>query len=313
MKQCIVILVGGPSSEHEVSLKSGELIFQNIDREKYNPIVVVIDRNLIWNIDDLEYCEADAILWLKQKNAIVFIALHGEYGEDGTVQALFEQSNIQFIGSSSACSKIAFDKARSQEVFKAHDLHVPSTLCVGSEDILPPEIYLPAIVKPSQAGSSFGVSVVQKVSDLKKAVDHALLFDSCVLIQEMISGAEVTCGVLRIEDKDIALPPTLIKATGEFFDFASKYTKGGAVEVTPAPVSSDIYKAIQSVALDAHRALKCYGLSRTDMIIRENGEVVVLETNTIPGMTSESLLPQQAAAMGLNFQNLITTIIQSVR
>lgn len=313
MKQCIVILVGGPSNEHEVSLKSGEQIFQNIDREKYDPTVVVIDRNLIWNIDGLEYSETGAIFWIKQKNAIVFIALHGEYGEDGTVQALFEQSKIKFIGSSSICSKVAFDKAQSQEVFKKHGLHVPNTLCVGSKDVLPLELYLPAIVKPSQAGSSFGVSVVQKMSDLKNAVDHALLFDSCVLIQEMIIGAEVTCGILRIEDKDIALPPTLIKATGDFFDFASKYTKGGAIEVTPAPVSSDIYEAIQSVALTAHRALKCYGLSRTDMIIRENGEIVVLETNTIPGMTSASLLPQQAVAVGLDYQKLINTIIKSVR
>ena len=305
----LVVLMGGPSAEHDVSLATGKVILSALDKEKYNPIPVVVPKDGQWTLPP----EAD----------VVFIAMHGAYGEDGTVQGFLESARVPYTGSGILASALAMDKLKSNEIFAFHGLKVPEYISFSKKEWaknkseitaeIKEKVSLPCVIKPSNCGSSVGIAIVKKIEDLENAVQSAFSYGDIVLAQKYISGTEVTCAILDegVEKEPVALPPTQIIPKGSaFFDYRAKYTPGATEEITPPRLAQDIIKKIQENALKAHKILGCSGMSRTDMIV--SGEnILILETNTIPGMTETSLYPQAAAAVGISFPELLDKIILS--
>lgn len=290
----VAVLMGGPSSEHEVSLKTGEQIIKNLDKSKFEILPVKIEKNGNWPI---------SIPALKKRIDAVFIALHGEYGEDGQLQSLLEIFHIPYTGSGSMASALAMDKHKTAVILEANK-------------ILTPKIFkkprLPLVVKPANLGSSVGVSIVRAVAELEPAIQNALRHSPSILLQKYVKGRELACGVLEINKVPIALLPTeIIPKKSDFFDYASKYEVGGAEEITPPDLPKEVIKLIQQTALKVHAIFGCSGLSRIDFILGEKGKLYVLELNTLPGLTETSLFPQQVKKMGLDFPRLLEIIIDS--
>lgn len=296
MKLRVAVLSGGPSPEHDISLATGKVITRALDRTKYDVREVVIPRTGPWLPDATGRAFAD----------VAFLALHGRFGEDGTIQGLLDFAQIPYTGSGVLASALAMDKVRASALLATHRFDVPHEY--SSHD----DIQFPCVVKPSAAGSSVGISIVRDPNDLDRAISHAREFDNVVIIQEYIQGSELTCAVLDEGDnKPRALAPTeIIPKSSEFFDYTAKYTRGGSEEVTPARQPADIITRLQDAAVRAHTILGCRGLSRSDFILRDN-VLYFLELNTMPGMTETSLYPQAAAAVGLSFPDLLDRIIQS--
>jgi len=341
-KRNVVVLIGGPSAEHDVSLATGRVILSTLDKSKYNIMPVTITKEGKWLLPpkDAKFLTSEenkeekslvaletgsAIDKLKSERSVdvVFIAMHGTYGEDGTVQGFLELAGVPYTGSGVLASALAMNKLKSSEIFSFHGLKVPKYLHFSKKEWnreskklveeISEKISLPCVIKPSNCGSSVGITIVRKIDDLENAVQTAFSYDESVLAQEYVSGAEVTCAVLD-EDGDkepIALPPTqIIPKTSEFFDYHAKYTPGATEEITPPRLPAEIIKKIQNSALQVHKIIGCSGMSRTDMIV-SGSDVFIIETNTIPGMTETSLYPQAAAAVGITFPELLDRIIQS--
>lgn len=283
--------MGGPSAEHGVSLKSGSMVLKYLDPSRYKARGIVIAKDGKWPI---------SLATLKRDFDLAFIAMHGAYGEDGTIQALLEERGIPFTGSGSVASRLGMDKTASSEAFQKAGLRVPG-----------PAAHFPMVIKPANHGSSIGVHLVSQPKALPGAIIDASKYSSAVIVQEYIAGREFTCGVLDVNGKTQALPPTeIILRSAKFFDYTSKYILGASREITPPKLPVQKIKEIQRTALQAHRAIGAKGFSRTDIIMNKSGHLYVLEINTIPGMTATSLLPQQAAAAGMNFPKLLDVIVR---
>jgi D-alanine-D-alanine ligase len=292
------VLMGGPSAEHDISLKSGRMVMKFLDRKKYEPAAIVISKKGKWPVKPAA---------LKKKFDVVFIAMHGEYGEDGTVQKILDQEKVFYTGSASKASRLGMDKLKSEALFRKAGLNVPGA----------PRGF-PLVIKPVDRGSSLGVSMVNSPKDFIGAVKSALRYSSRIMMQEYIPGRELTCGVLEVSGKPISLPPTeIIPRKKKFFDFDAKYKKGVSREITPPHLPPPVIKKIQAAAVKAHQAIGARGFSRTDMVLEnskskfKNQKLYVLEINTIPGLTERSLLPQQAKAAGINFSRLLDLIIEA--
>lgn len=309
--------MGGPSAEHEVSLSSGKQVLANLDKEKYQPIAVKISKTGRWQVNGCWTNYADVF----KKVDLAFLALHGEWGEDGKIQGLLEFHGVPYTGSNAAASALAMDKMKSRELFKLAGITTPKTLHIKKGEnsssvtkfFTSKIVKFPVVVKPCSRGSSVGVSIVVSDGLLPKAVKLAFQFDDNILIEEHIDGIEVTCGVLENfkGQKHFALPITQITPIKRrFFDYKAKYTAGASKEITPAQIDETRYKKVQDVAIRAHQLLGCRGYSRADMILR-NGAVYLLEVNTLPGLTRTSLLPQAAAAAGLSMLQLLDKIIET--
>jgi len=312
----VAILVGGPSSEFEVSLKSGDAVSDALESSGHRPTKISIDRSGSWSIDPKE---------VKSWSDCTFIALHGTYGEDGTVQRILEDHSMPYTGSDSLASALGINKFISLRLFRDAGLRIPRTELVSKhiwkED---PEKVIrrteqafgyPCVAKPNNQGSSVGVFICKDRKDLEHALGEAFLFGREALVQEFISGREVTCGVLDHGWSESAyplLPTEIIPQSSHFFDYEAKYTPGASLEVTPPPgMDSHIIKRIQKTAVAVHKAIRARGFSRTDMILESDGNITVLEINTIPGLTNESLLPKAAEATGIPFPRLIERIISA--
>jgi len=320
MKQKIIrvgVLMGGPSAEHDVSLATGLNVMDNLDRKRYQPVSIKITQDKEWLIGGRKTTEAKAL----ESCDVIFNALHGTFGEDGRIQALLEYFDKPYTGSGMISSALAMDKLRSREIFKTAELTVPKTLKIRKGENYQAVLNVfvnkvagfPVVVKPCSNGSSFGISIVANQSQMKKAIDSAFKIEKKVLIEEFIKGKEVTCGVLESADRRIvALPITEIipKKGRKFFDFHAKYKRGFSDEITPARLDEETTKRVQEIAEKSHRVLGCRTYSRTDMIIRD-GEIYVLEINTLPGLTNNSLLPKAASVAGLTLGKLIDNIISS--
>ncbi len=297
----VLILGGGPSSEHEISLKTAKMVHKHLDRKKYQPMLASISRKGRWELP---------ISKIKSVADVVFIAMHGEFGEDGTVQKILDDIKLPYTGSGFRASALGMDKIRSRQIFKSAGMAVPKFIDS-----------FPVVVKPSDRGSSVGVSIVKKREDLNAAIKNAKKYSKNVMVEEFVHGAELTCGVLDDGKNNLTplLPTEIVPKMGEFFDYASKYTESGSEEITPARVPPEILKECQDIALRAHIAVGCSGFSRTDMIWSKldglprgkTGKIYVLEINTIPGLTRQSLLPKAAAASGISFPKLLDHIIKS--
>lgn len=301
-KKKIAILVGGPSAEHDISLRTGRMILKNLDRQKYAAKIIKISKNGQWPISPIK---------LKNNFDIAFIAMHGEYGEDGTVQRILKRCRIPFTGSGIRASQLGMDKMKSLTLFKKAGLNIPNSEILRLGARYNPRHY-PIVIKPNDRGSSVGISIIEKFQDLPAAIDLALKYSPQVMMQEYIKGREFTCGVIETDGQlNPFLPTEIVPLHGRFFDYEAKYTSGATQELTPPRLSSSEIKTLQNIALKTHLAIGARGFSRTDMILGPNNQFYVLEINTIPGMTETSLLPQAARAEGIGFPKLLDLIIKT--
>ena len=340
----IAVLMGGPSAEHEVSLNTGKEILAHLDPKKYDALPVMIAKNGQWllhasektkvNLPDgslalikkgAALTEASAVKELSQEKAdVVFIALHGKYGEDGTVQGLLETVGMPYTGSGVLASALGMDKPRSLTIFREAGIPVPDFMVTRASDLKKNKhsviakwirrFSLPLVVKPADHGSSVGVSIVKKRENIAAAVKEAGQYSKEIIIQKFIRGRELTCGVLEMPGGKIkALPPVeIVPRLAGFYDYRSKYADGGSDHVIPPRgMAARQIKTVQDLALCAHSAIGAAGMSRSDFILAPNGKFYILEINTIPGMTGTSLLPQAAAAAGITFPRLLDAIIRS--
>lgn len=297
----VAILCGGPSPEYEVSLASGRNIFNVLDRSKFEPELVVWGRSGTPPLSSGEFRSFD----------IVFIAMHGPFGEDGTVQAFLELLGVSYTGSGVAASRLGMDKVASKLLFRSAGISVPKYRVIqkveqGLEALK--ITGLPCVVKPSAQGSSIGVSIVRKRGDFKKAFAEAVRFDGRVIVERYIKGREINCGILG-NQKPVSLPLVEIIPEKEFFDYEAKYNPALAREITPALLEGETTGRMQELAVRAYQILGCLGFARVDMFLEEGGRIYVSEVNTIPGLTENSLLPKEARAAGIKFPQLLEIII----
>lgn len=302
-KLTLALLSGGISSERDVSIASGNQVNEALDREKYDIIRYDPKTDLPRLIEDAAKIDAALII------------LHGPFGEDGTVQGLLDLLDIPYQGSGVIGSALGMNKLASKKLYEKSGLRVPSYTVVKREDVLDPDeiakrFGLPLVVKPVGSGSSVGITIVKSTDSVKDAVDKAFLEDNEVLLEAYIKGVELTGGVIGNDELE-ALPIIEIvpDETHDFFDYQAKYTAGATQEICPARIDEAMTERAQTFAKKAHRALFCKGYSRTDMILADR-KIYVLETNTIPGMTPTSLLPQAAAEAGFSFSELLDRLIE---
>ncbi len=312
----LAVVMGGPSSEHIVSLNTGKNILENLDRNKYDIVAIEITKDGKWRKDGKILTIEEAL-----KNIdVVFNAMHGEFGEDGTFQGLLESFRIPYNGAGVLASALGMNKFVSRLLFREFGLKTPPAIfveAVDKEEALNSvqeavkKLKLPAVVKPNSRGSSVGVSIIRDIKQIEAAVAEAFKFDKQLLVEKFLAGREFTCGVLEMANGDIlALPVTEIipKNNHEFFDYKAKYNESCCDEVTPADISQKLAMEIQENAILAHKAIGCRNYSRSDFIVSSN-EIYILEINTLPGMTKNSLLPKAAKAAGIEFKELLDTII----
>jgi len=299
----LALIAGGVSGEREVSLNGAKGVEKALDPEKYE--VIRYDP-----ATDLPRIAADA-----PNIDVAFILLHGIHGEDGTMQGFLELLGIPYQGAGVLGSAMAMDKNLTKIMYKLHGLPVANWEMASRDDVADPKrllgaLQLPLVIKPVRQGSSIGMSIVKEQEQLSPALELAFEHDSEVMVEEFITGREITVGVIgNNELSALPLVEVIPDAKYEFFDYEAKYQPGATKEVCPAEVSEQVSQKAQEYGLIAHRALQLRGYSRTDMIV-SGDDIYILETNTIPGMTPTSLLPQAAEQFGLNFSDLLDRLIE---
>ena len=295
----IGVLMGGPSSEREISLKSGKAVYSALSQAGFDVMSLDI-------VDD--GFESNAALLKMSKIDVAFIALHGHFGEDGAVQSILDGLDIPYTGSGKAASKLAMDKIASRKIFKENGLCVPKYIELRDRNYqLSNELSFPVVVKPAANGSSIGLSIVESQNDLGRALETALALDERAIIEEYIKGREFTVGILG----QIALPVIEVRPHNKFFDFEAKYKTGMTDYIVPAEIDEKLSDKAKIAGLVAHKSLGCRGFSRVDMILGEDGNFYVLELNSIPGLTETSLLPKAARSIGIDFLKLCIILIEA--
>ncbi len=332
----VAVLMGGPSGEHEVSISSGWQILQHLGKN-HRAWPVLLARDGSWKIATpgtpgdwpaREKLTADfarmaplsalkAGLRLSECVDAVLVTLHGPGGEDGIVQGFLQTIGLPYTGSSVAGHALAMDKVRSKDVYRANHIPTPEYRAIENRDAcdsaaLVAELGLPLAVKAPSQGSSVGLAIVKDETALRAAIEKLMPLENRLLVEAFAAGRELTCGVIGAAPGGrpaFAFPPTEIRPKlADYFDYRAKYEPGGSEEITPAPLDAATTGAIQSLALRCHAALGLGGCSRTDLILTDAGPLV-LESNTLPGMTATSLLPQQAAAIGWSFTRLLEELL----
>ncbi len=290
------VLMGGLSAERPVSLESGRAVAAGLRRSGYEVVEIDVSRDLPRAIETADIEAA-------------YIALHGRWGEDGTVQGLLELLALPYTGSSVLASAMAMDKIISRHLLGAHGLPVPPGYAVSPDTPgnLPREWGLPVIVKPADEGSSFGISLVQNREDFPAAVQKALALSNRVLVEQFVSGPEVTVAVLNGQ----ALGALEVEPHRSFYDYKAKYEEGGSTHHIPPRIDNNRLDELLEFAPQTYRALGCGGAARVDFIVPVDQPSVILEVNTIPGMTERSLLPEIALSKGVSFDQLVSRIIES--
>jgi D-alanine-D-alanine ligase len=294
----IGVLMGGLSAEREVSLQTGENVYRALVDRGHNAVRIFVDRDI-----DLVLRQASVDL--------VFNALHGRYGEDGCIQGLLEILGIPYTGSSVLASSLAMHKIKAKELFRLHNLPTPPYYVLTRDRFINLEevhgaFGFPVVVKPAGEGSSVGVSLAEDLDELEEACEDALRFDDVVLVERFITGKEVHVGIVGGKALGgIEIAPR----EGKIFDYQAKYVPGHADFFLPARLSPERYRGILTQALRAHQALGCSGATRVNMIVSDLGNEYILEVNTSPGLTANSLLPKIAAHAGLSFIDLCEAIL----
>ncbi len=346
----IAVLMGGPSPEREISLTTGRQIVASLDPQRYNVLPVEITAEGRWlpRPDLLELPAGrskspvrsegpDPLISRTESHTlqpsgyehvmaqaqvdIAFIAMHGPYGEDGTMQGLLELLGIPYTGSGVLASALAMDKLRSRQIFEWHGIPVPAYVSITTDTWrdrshvhrqVTRDLEYPCVVKPNAVGSSIGVSLVREPAALDAAIETAFSYGPVVLIEEYVAGTELTCGIVDdpATGQPVPLPLIEIVPHADFYTYDAKYAAGGSDHVIPARVPGDVVQRAQALAVRAYQALGCAGMARVDMIARGT-DMVVLEANTIPGMTPTSLLPHAAQAAGIPFPGLLDRIVEN--
>lgn len=316
-KKIIAVVMGGMSSEYEISLETGKEILEQLGRNKYEVIPVKISEGNMWYVDGSRREIHDVL-----KNIdVAFNATHGQYGEDGKLQAIFDIFQVPYTGSGVTTSALAFDKIRSRDLFKFNKIEVPASIVLHKSAIdeketvrlvqtaFPKSFW---VVKPVRAGSSVGISIVKEGKNLNEAFQVAYEHDKEILVEEYLKGREFTCGILENfkGEEYFALPVVEIipPEKYEFFDYEAKYNPE-TQEIVPAGIPEELSKKIQNIAVKAHQVLGCELYSRSDIILKDQ-TLYLLETNTLPGLTSNSLYPKEAKAAGLSFPKLLDKFIE---
>lgn len=300
----IGVLVGNDSPEREVSLLSGKGVFDALHRLGRPAQLVEIDT-------------LDSLVPGLRGIDIAFNCLHGGSGEDGTVQLLLDVMGIPTIGSGPLACARAMDKAQAKAIFRSKDIPTPAGVSVDTESLeaklqeAVDTLTFPMILKPQDGGSTISVHRVETETDLLPAARSILADFDTVLIEPFISGRELTVGILLVEGEEIPLPVIEIRFPGDLFDYKAKYTDGDAEFLAPAPLSPEVAEQVQQIALRAHQALDCYGFSRVDFRLGEDGVPHVLEVNTLPGMTPLSDLPRAAAVIGIEYDDLVGIMLST--
>ncbi len=290
----IGVLCGGVSRERTVSLRSGQNVYSALVRLGYNAVMVDVA------YEDVGSCGLD----------VAFNVLHGQYGEDGTMQAYLEALGIPYTGSRVGASVLGINKFFSKQLMVREGIPTPA-FWVITEAELPKNIPFPLIAKPVSEGSSVGVAVVDFPEDFTRLVSPLLDLFSALLLEEFVTGQEITVGVLALESGLKALPILELRPKNRIYDYEAKYTEGMTEFILPAELSADMTARCQALAIQVHELLGCRGMSRVDMIVHPERGPLVLELNSIPGMTDLSDLPAQAKEAGISFDQLVDIILQS--
>lgn len=316
----VAIIMGGYSSEYKISLTSGNVVFNNINRSKFNPYrihifkekwVYVDENDTEFPIDKNDF--SVTVNGTKINFDVVFNAIHGTPGEDGLMQAYFELLNIPQTSCDYYQAALTFNKRDMLSVLKPYGIKTAESyyLNLGDEinvDTILAKVGLPCFVKPNKSGSSFGISKVKTAAEFLPAIENAYKEDDEIIIESFLDGTEVSVGVINYKGTVTVLPITEIVSENDFFDYEAKYL-GKSKEITPARISDELKVKIETVAKRAYEVLKMKGFSRSEFII-VNNEPHMLEMNTIPGLTTESILPQQAREAGISLPELFENAIE---
>lgn len=322
----IALIVGGVSSEREISLKSGYGVYQALkNKTEYNVTVIdpALGINQYDNNDDYFTKKLDVVdksnfvktfaLDLFKKIDVAFIILHGTYGEDGLIQNIMETLNIKYTGSRAFSCALSMNKKISKIIFEKYGIRTPLWLSfdinVDGNSIyekIDNEIGYPLIIKPKSEGSSVGMSVCYGQDDLKGCIEKAAMYSNEIIVERFIKGREFTVGVLG----DKVLPPLEIKPKHDFYDYECKYTKGMTEYIVPADIPKQLTNKLQHLALQAVKSIDAFGFPRVDFIVDNNDEPYILEINALPGLTETSLFPKMANAVGISYEQLVEEIIK---
>ena len=320
MKKNIAIIMGGYSSEYQISLKSGNVVYNTLDKEKYNAYRIHIfkDKWVYVDANDKEHpIDKNNFSVVLNDETItfdcVFNAIHGSPGEDGFMQAYFKLLDIPHTSCSMYQAALTFNKRDLLATLKPYGIKMAESYYLNlgdriDEDAIEAKVGMPCFVKANKAGSSFGVSKVYKKEDLKAAIDNSFKEDNEIIIEQFLDGVEVSVGVISYRDEVMVLPITEIVSENDFFDYEAKY-EGKSQEITPARISKDYEEKTRKVAKQIYEVLGMTGFSRSEFIFK-NDEPYFLEMNTVPGLTNESILPQQAAEAGISMADLFDNAIQ---
>ena len=337
-KSRVAIICGGKSSEHEISCVSANGILNAIDRNKFEPVLIGITKSGKWLLlpDDSNFSIVNGALPTVPESGIevsitslglvaggkqlaidvAFPVLHGPYGEDGTIQGLFEMIGIKYVGSGVLASAVSMDKSYAKPIFAAAGLSVAAGIVVTSKNFeLPSNLTFPLFVKPARSGSSRGTTKVKQKSDLASAVEHALSFDTKVIIEQAVVGKEIECAVLQADGRITAseVGQISISSKFEFYDFQAKYLDNSMELIVLADLPAGVQSKIQQAAITAFNAAGCEGLARVDFFYSTQGEIIINEINTMPGFTPTSVYPKLIEKNGINYQELITKLITTAQ
>lgn len=322
MKRTIAIIAGGDTSEFYVSLRSAQGIYSFIDKEKYNLYIVEME-GLRWEVqlpdgkkapvdrNDFSFVNGTD----KVKFDFAYITIHGTPGEDGRLQGYFDMLRIPYSCCGVLAAAITYDKFTCNQYLKAFGVRISESLLlhrgqsISDEDVVE-KIGLPCFIKPSLGGSSFGVTKVKVREQIQPAIAKAFNEAQEVLVEAFMDGTEITCGCYKTKEKSVVFPITEVVTNNEFFDYDAKYN-GQVDEITPARISNDLTRCVQTLTSAIYDILGCSGIIRVDYIITAGDKINLLEVNTTPGMTTTSFIPQQVRAAGLDIKEVMTDIIEN--
>jgi D-alanine-D-alanine ligase len=329
------VVFGGKSCEHEVSVLSAKSVVAALDKEKYEPVLINIDKNGVWHLrealEDFSSQKSVAIVPKKEGSdlihlsspdssapiEVIFPVLHGSFGEDGTIQGLFKMADIPFVGAGVLGSAVGMDKDVMKRLLRDAGLPIGNFLVIPihkkeqySYEHCASILKVPFFMKPANAGSSVGVSKIRSKEEFEKALDEAFLYDRKVIVEQYIKGREIECSVLGNEHPIASIPGEIIPQH-EFYSYEAKYLdeKGALLEI-PASLTPEMTKQVQEMAVEVFQVLCCEGMGRVDLFLTEEGKLFVNEINTLPGFTQISMYPKLWQASGLSYSDLLDRLIQ---
>ncbi|MBD3413581.1 MAG: D-alanine--D-alanine ligase [Candidatus Aminicenantes bacterium] len=333
-KRNIVILFGGRSAEHEVSIKSAEAVFDHLDPNQFTTQCIYFHKNGRWSLVDSPHIRKEQmekgafysfLPWNSEKSmglpksSVYFPVLHGPYGEDGTIQGLLELADVPYVGATVMSSALGMDKAVAKSIFQSKGLPIVKHTVIHEKDFIPnktkikgqikKEYSFPLFVKPSNLGSSIGITKVQSIDQLSRALDVAFRYDSKILVEQGIKGREIECSVLGNDHPISSLPGEVIPFRS-FYDYQDKYREGKTKFGIPAQIPESVKEKIQEISIHAFQSIECSGMARIDFFYQEhNSKIYLNEINTIPGFTEISMYPKLWAISGIKFPSLIEKLV----